>query len=110
MVVWGLGRGGRGAGRKGGGGGGRGGWRVWRRRGGCRGGRRGGVGVGGKMPEAVAVIRVFMMRRPGMKLRRPKKPRLVPPRFAARRKRRSWEGVAAPRPWMMPTVKTELRS
>ena len=46
----------------------------------------------------------------GMKHRRPRKPRLVPPRFAARRKRRSCEGVSAPRPWMMPTVKTEVRS
>jgi hypothetical protein len=62
------------------------------------------------MPEAEAVIRVFMMRRPAMKLRSPKKPLLVPPRFAARRKRRSCEGVSAPRPWMTPTTKTELRS
>ena len=62
-----------------------------------------------KMPEALAVISVFMIRRPPMKQTRPRMPRLVPPRFAARRKRRSCEGVAAPSPWMMPTRKADDR-
>src|ERR1700735_3218033 len=60
-----------------------------------------------KRPTADAVIRVFIASNPARNMARPRKPRLTPPRLAARRKISSWLGVSAPSPWITPIPNTD---